>query len=322
MTHAVRLTGRRMQPGLPCLRSTTLVGRLLAACVLLLAVLLVPMGQATAQNVLPVPALTDRVIDQTGTLSATDVGRLDAQLAAIEQSRGSQIVVLMVPTTQPEDIASYANRVAGTWKIGRRDVGDGLLIVVAKNDHRMRIEVAKALEGTIPDLAAAQILDDVMKPAFRRNDYAGGLAAAIDALGARIAGDAALPSAASAPRNGAAAQQGMDPFEVLVLAAMLTMVGGAFLRMWLGVGKGAVATGLLVGVVVFGLTSLLLASLGAGVVAALVALGSGSGRGGSSGGPFIFPGGGGGGSWGGGSGGGFGSGGGGDFGGGGASGDW
>lgn len=94
----------------------------------------------------PVPALTARVIDQTGTLSATDKAALEAKLAAYEQNKGSQIVVLMVPTTQPEDIAAYAHRVASDWKIGRRDVGDdGMLLIVAKDDRRMRIEVARAL---------------------------------------------------------------------------------------------------------------------------------------------------------------------------------
>ena len=91
----------------------------------------------------------------------------------------------MVPTTQPEDIASYANRVGNDWKIGRKEVGDGVLVVVAKNDRKMRIEVAKALEGAVPDLAAARIIDDAMKPRFRQNDFAGGLNAAADQLIAR-----------------------------------------------------------------------------------------------------------------------------------------
>jgi uncharacterized protein len=118
--------------------------------------------------VLPVPALTARVIDQTGTLDAIQRKGLDDKLAAFEQKKGSQIVVLMVPTTQPEDIASYANRVGNAWKIGRKDVGDGILVIVAKDDRKMRIEVAKTLEGAVPDLAAKQIIDEAMKPRFRR----------------------------------------------------------------------------------------------------------------------------------------------------------
>ena len=114
---------------------------------------------AWAQPVQPVPALTARVIDQTGTLDASQRAALEAKLAALEKAKGSQVVVLMVPTTAPEDIASYANRVGNAWKIGRRDVGDGVLLLVAKNDRKMRIEVAKTLEGAIPDVLAARIID-------------------------------------------------------------------------------------------------------------------------------------------------------------------
>ena len=114
------------------------------------------------------PALTARVIDQTGTLNDAQRAALEAKLAAFEQTAGAQIVVLMVPTTQPEDIAAYAFRVADTWKIGRREVGDGLLLVVAKNDRQLRIEVAKALEGAVPDLAARQIIDRAITPGLPR----------------------------------------------------------------------------------------------------------------------------------------------------------
>ena len=110
--------------------------------------------QAQAQDVLPVPPLAARVIDQTATLSAEQRAAIDAKLAAFEAKSGPQIVVLLVPTTAPEDIAAYAQRVAEAWKIGRRDVGDGVLLLVSKGDRKVRIEVAKALEGAIPDLAA------------------------------------------------------------------------------------------------------------------------------------------------------------------------
>src|SRR5688572_9930380 len=113
---------------------------------------------------LPVPKLTGAVIDQTGTLTASDTAALEAQLQSLERTRGTQVVVLMVATTAPEDIASFAYRVGNAWKIGCRDVGDGVLVIVAKNDRKMRIEVAKALEGAIPDIAAARIIDEAMKP--------------------------------------------------------------------------------------------------------------------------------------------------------------
>src|SRR3569832_56500 len=129
---------------------------------------------AFAQSVLPIPPLTGHVIDQTGTLDAIEAKGLDDKLAAFEQAKGTQMVVLMVATTKPEDDASYANRVANAWKTGRKGVGDGILIVVAKDDHKVRIEVAKALEGAVPDLAAKQVIDDAMTPRFKAGDFAGG----------------------------------------------------------------------------------------------------------------------------------------------------
>src|SRR5262245_26373349 len=134
---------------------------------------------AGAQELQPVPPLQGRVIDRTDTLQPAQRQAMEAHLANVERELGSQIAVLIVPTTQPEDIAAYAQRVGDQWKIGRRDVGDGLLIVVAKDDRKVRIEVAKALEGAVPDLAARQIITETITPAFRRNDFAGGLNAAI-----------------------------------------------------------------------------------------------------------------------------------------------
>ena len=129
------------------------------ACLLAAALLVGAALPAGAQ--LPVPELSGRVIDQTGTLNAAQRSALESKLAGFEAQAGPQIVVLLVPTTAPEDIAAYAQRVADQWKIGRRDQGDGLLLVVAKNDRRVRIEVAKALEGAVPDLAARQIIDNL-----------------------------------------------------------------------------------------------------------------------------------------------------------------
>ena len=138
---------------------------------------------------LAVPPLSGRVIDQTATLAADEVAELEAKLAAFEAEAGPQIVVLMVASTQGEDIGGFAQRVGEAWKIGRREVGDGLLIVVAKDDRRINIQTAKALEGAVPDLAARQIIDRAIRPAFRANDYAGGLNAAVDQLIARIRGE-------------------------------------------------------------------------------------------------------------------------------------
>ena len=146
-----------------------------------------------AQELQPVPALTSHVIDQTGTLDAAQRQALEAKLTAFEGTTGSQMVVVIVPTTQPEDIADYTQRLGDAWKIGRKDVGDGLLVVVSKNDRRVRIAPAKALEGAVPDLAARQIIDNAITPAFRASDYAGGLNRAVDQLSARVRGEA-LPA--------------------------------------------------------------------------------------------------------------------------------
>lgn len=189
--------------------------RLLAVALLCLTAL------AMAQDVLPIPPLKGRVIDQTRTLSATQADALTAKLAAIEQRFGTQIVVLLVPSTQPEDIAAYAQRVGDGWKIGRREVGDGLLIVVAKDDRTVRIEVAKALEGAVPDLMARRIIDEQIVPLFRVGQFAVGLNHAVDAIEQRIA-DERLPQPAY--------QMGSPNLQWLwvvaaMLAALLVMLG-------------------------------------------------------------------------------------------------
>jgi uncharacterized protein len=294
-----------------------------------------PVLARAQQNVLPVPALTARVIDQTGTLTEADKLALETTLKSYEQAKGSQIVVLMVPTTQPEDIASYAYRVASTWKIGRRDVGDGVLLIVAKDDRRMRIEVAKRLEGILPDLAAARIIDQTMRPQFRYGNYAGGIAAALDQIMKTIDGED-LPSAV-APSAGESlsGSHKIDWLMVLVIVVMTSLLGGNLLKAIMGRSLGSVATGALTGGLIFLLSGAILMASVSGIASFLIALlssltGGGGGRGGGSGmsrggrqPPIIISGGppfGGG--WGGGDSGGFSSGGGGNFGGGGASGDW
>lgn len=294
----------------------TLIWRALAA---LIFAVLVPWHAALAQPLQPVPALTARVIDQTGTLGAAQTEAIEARLRSLEEKSGSQVVVLMVPSTAPEDIAPYAHRVASDWKIGRKDVGDGLLIVIAKDDRRMRMEVARALEGAIPDLVAARIIDQQMAPFFRQNDYAGGILAAIDQVGARIAGEY-LP----APSQQRSAADDVDLEGMAIFLFFGVMVIGPVIRRIFGNKFGSVLVGGATGLLAYLFTaSLLLAGLAA-VVALLLTLLSNSGKGGGrgGGGPFIGGGGFGGGRSGGFGGGGFRSGGGGSFGGGGASGRW
>lgn len=285
---------------------------LFAVLALLLAV------AAQAQRLLPVPALDARVIDQTQTLSGTQKQALEDRLAALERDRGAQVVMLLVPTTAPEDIAAYANRVGQDWKIGRRDVGDGLIIIVAKADRRMRIEVAKALEGAVPDIAAGRIINNVMAPFFRQNDYYGGLDAALDQVDARIRGEPLPP--VDAPASGPA-RDDTDWFGLLFLFFIFVPAINAFARHALGRKLGAVATGGGIGLLAYFITLSFLVALLAAVAAAFLGLlgrvstglpgsrgGWRSGGGGLGGGGF--------------GGGGFSSGGGGSFGGGGASGSW
>ena len=283
------------------------------------------LGQA--QDVLPVPALSGRVIDQTGTLSAAQSAALDNKLAAFEARSGPQIVVLLVPGTAPEDIASYAQRVADTWKIGRRDVGDGVLLVVAKGERKVRIEVAKSLEGAIPDLAARQIIDSAIRPAFRADDYAGGLNAAVDRLMQRIQGEG-LP----APGVRSGAQKGLQLEELGMFFFVAVPILGAVLTGLMGRKLGSLFTAGAAGGMGWWFTQSLLlagaAGLGALVLVGILGIGSALQRAGSRRGGLPHIGGSGGwgggfgGGGGGGGGGGFSSGGGGDFGGGGASGDW
>lgn len=269
-------------------------------------------------GVLPVPALSGHVIDQTNALAAPQRQALNDKLSAFERERGTQLVVLIVPTTQPEDIAAYAQRVGDTWKIGRREVGDGLLLVVALNDRRVRIEVAKALEGAVPDLAASRIIEGAIVPAFKRGDVAAGIDAGVDQLMARVRGENLPLPAADKPRSPPGAQlQDLIVFGLIGVPIVAGVLGAIFGRKF-----GALLTGGLGGGIVWLLTTSLMLGGVASVVVAVFALAMGNGgrRGGWGGGPGGWGGGGGGGF--GGGGGGWSSGGGGDFGGGGASGRW
>jgi uncharacterized protein len=233
-------------------------------------------------------------------------------------------VVLIVPTTLPEDIAAYAQRVGDSWKIGRRTVGDGLLLVVASQDRAVRIEVAKTLEGAIPDLAAKRVIDEAITPAFKRGDYGGGITLAITRLSGLVKGEA-LPAPTPSARGGGSSTISNILSGNWQEIGMVALVGVAFIAKLLsavfGRRLGGVLTGAGIGALAWFLSSSVFIGVLVGVVGTVVALVAGatglinvlaSTRGG----------GGWGGGGGGGGGGGFGSGGGGDFGGGGASGRW
>jgi uncharacterized protein len=257
-----------------------------------------------------VPPLSGRVVDQTGTLSGGDVNSLTQTLKNLEARKGSQVAVLIVPTTAPETIEQYSIRVAEAWKIGRKKIDDGALLVVAKNDRKLRIEVGYGLEGALNDATAKRIIDEVITPRFRNGDFAGGVSAGVDRIVAVIDGEP-LPAPAPAPQKSSGSLSNFDPFNPFVFFAIFVV--GAILRSTLGRLIGSVTAGGIVGALAWFVAGSLAASVILGIIAFIFTMvgdsmassgggGSYSGSSGSSGGGF--------------------SGGGGSFGGGGASGSW
>ncbi len=300
--------------------------RALWSGLLLLAFLLPDAG---AQALQPIPKLETRVTDVTGTLTASQQSELDGKLAAFEQRKGAQVAVLIVPTTEPEAVEQYSLRVVEQWKIGRSKPDDGVLLLVARNDRTMRIEVGYGLEGVLTDAVARRIIADTIAPLFRQGDYYAGVNAGAEQI-MRVVDGEQLPPPDRRWSGGAPSTPQFLPFVIFAV------FGGAMvLRQLLGRGVGSVATGGIAGLLTFAFTKVLPIAVLAGLAGFLFALltGFGGGRRGGGGGggwPGALGGLGGmrssGRSWGGGGGfggggGGF-SGGGGGFGGGGASGRW
>lgn len=266
-------------------------------------------ASAGAAEPLPLPALSARITDLTGTLDATQRGRLEAQLAAVERSGRAQVAVLMLPTTRPEPIEAFAIRLAEAWKIGRKDADNGLIVIVAKDDRKMRIEVGYGLEGTIPDAIAKRIIAERMAPAFKQGDFFGGLRAAVEGLEQAMGGS--LPGAPAEVSSSGGSQGGPD----ILNWAFFLLIGAGVLRAIFGLFGSLLAAGVAgwLGFVFFGSWLAALIAAVAGFLLSLISLSSGGGTGGgwsSSGGGFSSGGSGG-----------F-SGGGGSFGGGGSSGSW
>jgi uncharacterized protein len=232
---------------------------MIAARASLLA-LLVCWAFAAAADV-AVPPLSGRVIDQTGTLSASDVSSLTQTLRDLETRKGSQVAVLIVPTTAPEAIEQYSIRVAEAWKIGRKKIDDGALLVVAKDDRKLRIEVGYGLEGSLTDATASRIIDEIIVPRFRSGDFAGGISLGVNWIFAVIDGEKlpapqARPSPQS-PQWSRAAQSSeqrprLGPYvdnHPLTLV-ILFLVAATFYTV-LGRWRGSLATAGLVGVLVW-----------------------------------------------------------------------
>jgi uncharacterized protein len=269
-----------------------------------------------------VPPLTGRVVDRTATLSSGDIASLDRMLRDFEARKGSQVAVLIVPTTQPETIEQYSLRVAEAWKIGRKKIDDGAILVVAKDDRKLRIEVGYGLEGALNDVTAKRIIDEVITPKFRSGDFAGGISDGVNRI-LRVVDGEPLPAPAQRQQNTGFLSD-IDPFNPFLIFAVI-IIGGIF-RGIFGRLFGSLATGgLVAGLLWFIAASLALSAIG-GIIAFFVTMLSdamtSSGGVGRGGGGWVSSGGGG---FSGGSSssdsGGF-SGGGGSFGGGGASGSW
>jgi len=235
--------------------------------------LLAPVLAQTQQQ--PLPRLTGRVNDLTGTLTAEQQATLEDKLAAFEARKGSQIVVLVVPTTDPEDIVNYSYRVAHNWKLGRAKINDGALLIVAKNDRELRIEVGRALEGALTDLTAHRIISDTIVPLFRQGDFYGGINAGLDQM-IRIADGEPLP-----PPD--LEWQGSSEKNISHLVPFLFVVvffGSVVLRSMFGRGLGALIAGVVSGGLVYFAGQSLFVALVAAVLAFLFALISGFSGGG------------------------------------------
>lgn len=305
-----------------------LMGWMRAACLWVLLCIFISPWQASAE--VAVPALSARVIDQTKTLTPEQLRTLEQKLRQIEASKGSQVVVLMVPTTKPEEIEQFAIRVADKWKIGRKKVDDGVILLIAKNDRAVRIEVGYGLEGALTDALSKRIIDGAIIPRFKQQEFYGGISAGVDQIGRVIDGEI-LPTPAPTRQLVADQEGALSSLSVLFVIALVL---GGFLRKIFGRTLGASATGVAVAIIGWFIAGALLTALLGGVVAFIVTLLSGGlggltsgyyGGGGnahSNAGRSAGRGGFGGGSSGGGFGGGGFSGGGGGFGGGGASGRW
>ena len=280
------------------------------------AALLFALAGAAAAEV-AVPPLRAHVTDLTGTFSTSQIQTLDSRLRDFERAQGSQIAVLLLPSTQPETIEEYSIRVAEAWKIGRAKVDDGVILVVAKNDRKLRIEVGRGLEGAIPDAIAKRIVSEVIAAHFKSGDFFGGVAAGTDALMKLIEGEA-LP----APQQRTGTGLAID-FQTIFWLFVALVLGDAIFKRVLGRVAGAGVSGVIVGAIVWFAAGVVLFAVLGGLIGFLLTLFAGmSGRrGGWTSGGWSGGGWGGGGGGGGFGGGGF-SGGGGGFGGGGASGSW
>src|SRR6186997_267277 len=213
-----------------------------AARASLLALLLCWASAALA--LVAVPPLSGRVVDQTGTLTAGDIASLTQSLADLERRKGSQIAILIVPTTDGEAIEQFSLRVAEAWKIGRKKIDDGALLVIAKNDRRLRIEVGYGLEGALTDVTSKRIIDEDITPKFKSGDFAGGISAGLNRM-IRVIDGEKLPTPEPEHWRNPGLLNNIDLFNPFLIAAVFII--GGLLRSILGRLAGSAATGGFVG---------------------------------------------------------------------------
>jgi uncharacterized protein len=256
-----------------------------------------------AEGEVAVPPLKARVTDLTNTLDAGQRAALEARLAAFEKSKGAQLAVLLVPTTQPETVEQYGIRVAEQWKLGRKGVDDGVLLLIARNDRKLRIEVGRGLEGALPDATAKRIIAEFIVPAFKQNDYHGGINAGVDRIIKVVEGEPLPAPAAPAARGGTSSGVSID--DTLTYAGIAVVFLGGMLRWIFGTLLGSVIAGVIAGVVAGFFGAGMVGGIIVGVIAFFLCLvgisflggGGSSGSGGWSGGGGDFGGGGASGSW-------------------------
>jgi uncharacterized protein len=240
----------------------------------LLAIMMLWAVQTGAQIL--VPPLTGRVSDQTATLSAEQKASLEQTLQIFESKKGSQLAVLIVPTSAPETIEQYALRVAEKWKLGRKKVDDGAILVVAKDDRALRIEVGYGLEGALNDVTSKRIISETITPLFKQGDFNGGITAGVAQM-IRVINGETLPAPQLQVATGIAGIQQYVP-----VIFILALVVGGVLRSVLGRFAGALVTGGGVAIVAWLFAGALSVALGAGVLALFFTL-FGGGMGGMGG---------------------------------------
>lgn len=281
------------------------MARLLAVLALCLHALLA----CASGEPIAIPPLKARVTDLTATLGTAQAAELESRLAAFEAQKGSQVAVLVLPTTQPETIEQFGIRLMEAWKIGRRGVDDGAILIVAKDDRRLRIEVGYGLEGALNDATAKRIIAETITPRFKAGDLPGGIVAGTHAILAVVDGEN-LPAAASSPTGSGVAIgdviENSASFPLLLVGAA---IGGAILRFFIGnlLGAGLVGafaagagwwfTGSLVGTAAGGAIGFFVALFGLDLLLSGIFGGGRSGGGGFSGGGGSGGGGGASGSW-------------------------